>query len=137
MARQASATLPTTSAEVAVPQPTVGNNTESLASAMSTLKSQIVGQQIALNLMLDKVIALRTTSTKSKSPQVQAAISEVIGTFDVVRNVHDMVVKAFKASSRAVQEQANIYPSVGKETPLRLQEPQLHRRRRCTLGFPA
>ncbi|KAL4132766.1 hypothetical protein QTP88_009867 [Uroleucon formosanum] len=45
---------------------------ESLVSAMSSLKSQIVGQQSALNLLLEKASALQVMNSKTKSPQVSA-----------------------------------------------------------------
>ncbi|KAL4101253.1 hypothetical protein QTP88_021273 [Uroleucon formosanum] len=79
--------------------PTLGSNAEAVTSAMSNLKSQLLGQQSALNRMLEMAIALKTTSAKAKSPQVQAAIGDILGTVDDVRNTHDMVVKAFKTST--------------------------------------
>ncbi|KAL4084093.1 hypothetical protein QTP88_029409 [Uroleucon formosanum] len=62
--------------------PTLGSNAESVASATSKLKSQLLGQQSALNRMLEMATALKATSAKSKSPQVQAAIGDILGTVD-------------------------------------------------------
>ncbi|KAL4131252.1 hypothetical protein QTP88_008590 [Uroleucon formosanum] len=96
--------------------PTLGSNAESVASATSNLKSQLLGQQSALNRMLEMAIALKATSAKSKSPQVQAAIGDILGTVDAVRNTHDMVVKAFK-TLRATQALADQCPKLGNVTP--------------------
>ncbi|KAL4141335.1 hypothetical protein QTP88_003990 [Uroleucon formosanum] len=89
--------------------PTLGSNAESVASATSKLKSQLLGQQSALNRMLEMATALKATSAKSKSPQVQAAIGDILGSVDAVRNTHDMVVKAFK-TLRATQALADQCP---------------------------
>ncbi|KAE9530099.1 hypothetical protein AGLY_011561 [Aphis glycines] len=78
----------------------------SLVSAMSSLKSQIIGQQGALSLMLEKASALEIMSTKTKSPQVQIAIEGVLKTIELVSNSHDSIVKAFKISTRLTQDHA-------------------------------
>ncbi|KAL4084097.1 hypothetical protein QTP88_029413 [Uroleucon formosanum] len=96
--------------------PTLGSNAESVASATSKLKSQLLGQQSALNRMLEMATALKATSAKSKSPQVQAAIGDILGTVDAVRNTHDMVVKAFK-TLRATQALADQCPKPRNATP--------------------
>lgn len=78
----------------------------SLVSAMSSLKSQIIGQKSALSLMLEKASALEIMSANTKSPQVQIAIEGVLNTIDIVRNSHDNIVKAFKISTRLTQDHA-------------------------------
>jgi len=73
---------------------------------MGTLKIQLAGEQSTLNSLLEKAKALPTTSTKSKSPQVQAAIGEVLGAIEAIKNSHIMVSKAFKTSMRCAKELA-------------------------------
>ncbi|KAL4104696.1 hypothetical protein QTP88_019978 [Uroleucon formosanum] len=122
VASQASVTLPTTSAESVVSQEgtqhfNIGDHGSPLSLAMSALKEQLVGQQSALNLMLDMESVLQIISSKSKSPQVQAAIRDVLNAVEVITNAHDKVVRSFKSTMRTAQDHVYNCPKPGGEKP--------------------
>ncbi|KAL4153609.1 hypothetical protein QTP88_001442 [Uroleucon formosanum] len=122
VASQASVTLPTTSAESVMSQEgtqhfNIGDHGSPLSLAMRALKEQLVGQQSALNLMLDKAIVLQIIRSKSKSPQVQAAISDVLNAVEVITNAHDKVVRSFKSTMRTAQDHVYNCPKPGGEKP--------------------